>query len=62
MTKKKDTKQLVYACSVMIGYLKVMLWSKPKLNVSKEIQRKARSSYHNKYGRAITLKNYKTES
>ncbi|RXI00631.1 hypothetical protein DVH24_000865 [Malus domestica] len=32
MAKKKDTEKPVYACSDTIGYLKVMLLSKPKLN------------------------------
>ncbi|RXH89421.1 hypothetical protein DVH24_031778 [Malus domestica] len=31
MTKKKDTKQPAYACNDTIGYLKVMLLSKPSL-------------------------------
>ena len=51
MTKKKDTKQPKYACSDTFGYLEVMLWSKPKLNESREVQSKARSSYKDEYCR-----------
>ncbi|KAB2608136.1 hypothetical protein D8674_011304 [Pyrus ussuriensis x Pyrus communis] len=49
MTKKKDTKQLAYACSDTIGYLRVMFLSKPKLDKSKKVQSKARSSYNDAY-------------
>ncbi|KAB2618820.1 hypothetical protein D8674_014689 [Pyrus ussuriensis x Pyrus communis] len=38
MTKKKDTKQSVYAGRDTIGYLKVMPLDKPKLNESREVQ------------------------
>ncbi|KAM2721011.1 hypothetical protein EV2_042135 [Malus domestica] len=63
MTKKKDTKQPVYTCSDTIGYLKVMLLSKPKLNESREVQSKARSSYNNEYGRVSNhyTENYKAK-
>ena len=63
MTKKKDTKQPAYACSDTIGYLKVMLLSKPKFNESREVQSKARSSYNDKYGRVSShyTENYKAE-
>ena len=63
MTKKKDTKQLEYACSDTIGHLKVMPLSKPKLNESKEVQSKARSSYKDEYGRVSShyTEKYKVE-
>ena len=61
--KKKDTKQSEYACSDTIGYLKVMSSSKPKLNESREIQGKARSSYNDEHGRVSShyTENYKAE-
>ena len=63
MTKKKDTKQLAYACSDTIGYLKVMPLSKPKLNESREVQSKARSSDNDEYDRVSShyTENYKVE-
>ncbi|KAM1025703.1 hypothetical protein ACFX2I_038713 [Malus domestica] len=63
MTKKKDTKQPVYACSDTIGYLKVMPLSKSKLNESREVQSKARSSYNDEYDRVSShyTENYKVE-
>ena len=63
MTKKKDTKQPAYACSDTIGYLKVMLLRKPKLNESREVQSKPRSSYNDEYGRVSShyTENYKAE-
>ena len=63
MIEKKDTKQSVYACSDTIGYLKVMLLSKPKLNESREVQSKARSSYKDEYGKVLDhyTENYKAE-
>ncbi|KAM1951846.1 hypothetical protein ACFX15_006403 [Malus domestica] len=44
-----------------IGYLKVMPLSKPKLNESREVQSKARSSYNDEYGRTSChyTENYK---
>ncbi|KAB2631222.1 hypothetical protein D8674_008741 [Pyrus ussuriensis x Pyrus communis] len=41
MTKKKDTKQLTYACSGTIGYL-----SKPKLNKSREFSSHYTENYN----------------
>ena len=63
MTKRKGTKQSVYACSDTIGYLKVMLLSKLKLNESIEVQSKARSSYKDEYDEVLNhyTENYKVE-
>ncbi|KAM0986287.1 hypothetical protein ACFX2C_013475 [Malus domestica] len=63
MTKKKDRKQPAYACSDTIGYIKVMLLRKPKLNESREFQSKARSSYNDECGRVSNhhIENYKVE-
>ncbi|RXH85181.1 hypothetical protein DVH24_041949 [Malus domestica] len=46
-----------------IGYLKVMPLSKPKLNESREVQSKARSSYNDEYDRVSShyTENYKAE-
>ncbi|RXH83591.1 hypothetical protein DVH24_005844 [Malus domestica] len=63
MTKKNNTKQSEYANSSTIGYLKVMPLSKPKLNESREVQSKARSSYKDEYGGVSShyTENYKAE-
>ncbi|KAB2632682.1 hypothetical protein D8674_028929 [Pyrus ussuriensis x Pyrus communis] len=56
-------KQPAYACSDTIGYLKVMLLGKPKLNESKEVQSKAQSSYNDEYSgvSSHSIENYKAE-
>ncbi|KAB2601954.1 hypothetical protein D8674_002959 [Pyrus ussuriensis x Pyrus communis] len=63
MTRKKDMKQSVYACSDTIGYLKVMPLSKPKLNESRKVQSKAQFSYNDEYGGISShyTENYKAE-
>ncbi|KAM2353605.1 hypothetical protein ACFX1X_008429 [Malus domestica] len=47
----------------IIGYLKIMPLSKPKLNESREVQSKAQSSYNDEYGRVSIhyTENYKAE-
>ncbi|TQD70812.1 hypothetical protein C1H46_043654 [Malus baccata] len=63
MTKKKDTKQSVNVCSGTIGYLKVLLLSKPKLNEFREIQSKfdLHTMMNMVESQPITLNTYKAE-